>query len=142
MRKLLLIVLLFQCSSLLAQPFIEIASIQYGQVGISDLYKGKDEWRIKNDWLNAAINLPLKVGKRDYLLISPEYNKKHFYDVVSNHINGNNGNVSVEGTAKYESTYHSMALPITYLHTLNDTSKNLVFFYIYRQNYSDILKPG
>jgi hypothetical protein len=142
MRKLLLLAYLFINTAVKAQPFIDVATVQYGNCGISDLYKGEDEWRIKNDWLNASLTLPFNIGMHDYLVVNPEYNRKIFYDGVSNHIYGNSGNVSIEGTTKYESTYQSILLPVSYLHTLSDTTKNIVFCYIYRQNYSDILKLG
>ncbi len=141
MRKIFLFVLLLQSTSLLAQPYIDIARFQFGNFGVSDLYKGKNEWRVKNEWSHAAINVPIKIGKRDILMISPQYDQKYFYDNASSQLI-NNGSVTIDGTLKYEATYQSIAIPLTYRHTLSDTTKSIVFFYSYHQNWSNKINPG
>jgi hypothetical protein len=140
MRKIILLVLLLQCTTLVAQPYIEIAGLHYGSFNISSLYKGKDEWRVKNDWLITGINLPLKIGKRDYLLLSPSYEQKRFHDDVTEFDVLSLS--TVQSPVFYEETFYSAGLPITYIHTLNDTSKRIIACYLYHQNWSSLLNPG
>ena len=89
MRTIFFLFLIF-CSgfNLLAQPYIDIFSVHYQRSPDAALF-GKGKNPFATDYLNANINLPVKVFKHDRLLINPvfEWNKLTFIKQDSTNIN-------------------------------------------------------
>lgn len=118
MRNQFILIFLLFTSAVSAQPYLDIATVQASGFPISGIYKGKSLTRITNDWWLANFNLPFKINSRDLILFSPGWEQRSFV------------NKDQDDVANYETVY----FPVTYRHTLNDTSIILSATGIYRFN--------
>jgi hypothetical protein len=140
--KVLLFALLSTISAL-SQPYINIVNFQIGKYEPSNIYKGSDEWKIDNDYTEISLNGPIKFNAKQLLLISPRWMQKKY--ISSSTIKQNVPHTSaviIEGTSTYNSTYNSILLPVTWIQTLKDSTKKIIFSGMYRFNYEKKIQPS
>ena len=118
MRKLFLLITFLYSGFISAQPYLDIATVQASGFPISGIYKGKNQTKITNDWWLANFNLPFKINSRNLILLSPGWEQRSFV------------NKDQDDVANYETMY----LPVTFRHTLNDSSMTVSGTAIYRFN--------
>lgn len=140
--KVLLFALLFSISAR-SQPYINILNFQVGKYEPSKIYKGSDEWKIRNDYSEFGINVPLKFNSKQLLLISPRWMQKNYFSESTIKQNAPQSNLVVlEGTSTYKSTYNSLMIPATWIQTLKDSTKKIILSGIYRFNYQKEINPS
>jgi hypothetical protein len=126
-----------------SQPYINIINFQVGKYEPSKVYKGSDEWKIRNDYSEFGINVPIKFNAKQLLLISPRWMQKNYFSestIMQNQIQ--NSSVVLEGASTYESTYNSLMIPLTWIQTLKDSTKKIILSGIYRFNYKKGIDPS
>lgn len=143
--KVLVVVLFAMFSTLVSrsQPYINIMNFQVGKYEPSKIYKGSDEWKIRNDYSEFGINVPIKFNSKQLLLHSPRWMQKNYFSestIKQNQIQ--NSSVVLEGTSTFESTYNSFMIPLTWMQTLKDSTKKIILSGIYRFNYKKGMQPS
>jgi hypothetical protein len=76
MRTALISALICFCMKLQAQPYFDVAAIQY-QYSPDKSYSGNDGNPMATHYLQGQANLPLKIYKKDLLLINPVFEMTH-----------------------------------------------------------------
>ena len=119
MKQRLLLLILFCSSFAFSQPYLDVLTVQGNAFPTSAIAKGKDDVHMSNDWWLVNLNLPFELNKRNLILLSPGWEHRSYVFKDEN---------------KFVKTYETVYLPVTFLHTFSDTSKNISATGIYRFN--------
>ncbi len=69
--------LLFSKKPLYAQPVFDVIQLQFQQLPASDLDKVDPSLKTDMDFLQTQLNLPIKPGKKDVLVLNPLYERRN-----------------------------------------------------------------
>lgn len=120
-----------------AQPYIDIASVQYATLPKNKLPHQDNHLHTSYEWMAAGLNLPLPLGQRNILLFAPSLDFRTYKiedgDIPSGLIE-NNYSEKPPLLTESERSYYSFTLPLTWQHTFRDSAIKISGTFIQRYN--------